>query len=947
MTAYPYTLQDALSTLEKLGCNPKPNGNGYTACCPVHEADGKSHTPSLSVAPGDKVPFVVHCHAGCDPKSILAALGLNKPRDSSSRKIVAVYPYHDASGKVVSEKVRYEPKDFRQRWPDGIGGYLWKKPKGAPAVLYRLHELREGIAAGRDIFMVEGEKDVDRLVEHWLHTTTTIEGASKDIYKQKWRKDYTAQMTGAVRVVLLPDNDDAGRAHMLNIAKELQGKVGELRWLELPGLPEKGDVSDWLDQGHTVDELVALIAQASAPPIDNDPPDNDAADEHPERFVRPATVQVVAGGLPEATDEAEAALIQHGAGIYQRSGYLCRINHQQAATVRGITRPRGAVGIAPLDRDATLDKMNRTIRFEKWNEKAEKYKRCHAPAAVAMTLLARSGAWNFPPLIGVISAPTLRPDGSILEKPGYDPETGLFFDIQKESFPPIPAAPSLADGQQAIRFLDDELLRRPCLNSDRPEDQGFSFAQPSDRSAALAALLTALVRPSLPTAPIFLKRATRPGSAKTLLADIPALVATGRPATIFELGADADEVEKRMLSVLLAGDSVVNLDNLEVPLGGATLCKVLSGETITGRLLGFNKTATVPTAALFMATGNNIQVVGDMTRRVVVINLDPQSEAPENRQYDRNLMTWIPENRPRLVQAGLTALRAYIVAGRPRQTPWLMGSFEDWDTTIRQALIWLGEDDPLAGTAQLESADPVRCKLRALLIAWYATFRSAGATSKEAISHAKETQRNNEGDEERPFQALWDVLSEHFTDRRGEVRSQLIGEFIRKNDRRVEIGARFEEKGNYNNAQVWRVVIVDEKRFQKILAGMEQGNKGNKGNSQCDQASYDPYDPYYPKTPHHKNLGASFPDDLGESGESGESITPRSEILGENFSASPPATRILEILSDAPGGMELADLIKTVGNAKGTSGPMVEMTVNQMLLSGQLGKVNGRLVVNR
>ncbi len=167
---------------------------------------------------------------------------------------------------------------------------------------------------------------------------------------------------------------------------------------------------------------------------------------------------MVAGGLPEATDEAEAALIQHDAGIYQRSGYLCRISHQQAATVRGITRPRGAVTISPLDRDATLDKLNRLICWEKWNEKAHDYKRCHAPAAIAQTLLARSGAWNFRPLIGVVSAPTLRPDGSILDQPGYDPAaTGLFLDTQHEVFPPIPSDPTREQGQAALAFLHEEL----------------------------------------------------------------------------------------------------------------------------------------------------------------------------------------------------------------------------------------------------------------------------------------------------------------------------------------------------------------------------------------------------------------------------------------------------------------------------------------------------------
>lgn len=591
-----------------------------------------------------------------------------------------------------------------------------------------------------------------------------------------------------------------------------------------------------------------------------------AADPEAAHYPRPVTIRVLAGGLPEAADEAEIALVEHDGGIYQRSGCLCRMAHQQAATVRGITRPRGAVTITPMDRDATLDKLNRLIHWEKWNEKAHAYKRCHAPAAVAMTLLARSGAWHFPPLIGVISAPTLHPDGSILDQPGYDGVTGLFFDQQHELFPPIPAAPSHAEGQAALRLLNEELFNRPCLNSDRPQDRGFSFAQDSDRSAALAALLTALVRPSLPTAPLFLNRATRPGSAKTLLADIPALVATGRPATIFELGADTDEVEKRMLSVLLSGDAVVNLDNLEVPLGGPTLCKALSGETITGRLLGFNKTATVPTAALFLATGNNVQVIGDMTRRVVVINLDPQSEAPENRQYDRNLADWIPEHRTRLVQVGLTVLRSFIAAGRPRQTPWLMGSFEDWDVMIRQALIWLGEADPLAGTADLESADPVRRKLRALLVAWYATFQSVGATSKEAVAAALEIRLNDEGEEIQPAKALFEVLDDGFTDKQGKLSSRSIGEFLKRYCRRVEIGARFEESGISHQAQIWRVVIVDEQRFRNFIATVEQT-------------------PQTPKTP--QGPPSTTPRN-GESWESGESISPKSEIFAATSPASPP-----------------------------------------------------------
>ncbi|HQA26013.1 MAG TPA: hypothetical protein PK893_07620, partial [Candidatus Competibacteraceae bacterium] len=219
------------------------------------------------------------------------------------------------------------------------------------------------------------------------------------------------------------------------------------------------------------------------------------------------------------------------------------------------------------------------------------------------------------------------------------------------------------------------------------------------------------------------------------------------------------------------------------------------------------------------------------------------------------LTTWIPEHRPRLVQAGLTALRAYIAAGRPRQPYPPMGSFEDWDLMVRRALTWLGEADPLAGTAQLEAADPVRRKLRALLAAWHEVFRTTGATSKEAVTRASETQLDEKGDEVRPAQALWDALTEHFTDRLGKLKAQLVGEFIRKYERRVEAGMRFENFGSTDNRQIWRVVIVDEQRFQKFHASGKQGHEGHEGQGKTAGAGNDPHDPHDPKTSSSENYG--------------------------------------------------------------------------------------------
>jgi len=256
-------LESILNRLAQVtGHPPQRSGDEWRACCPVHEADGRSHTPSLSVRKGDRQEMLINCHAGCDYGEIIIALGLEgKPDKPAARRIVAAYSYCDEAGKEVRQKVRYEPKGFTIRHQDAAGQWVYKAGAG-PAVLYRLPEVLAGIAEGQTIFLVEGEKDVDRLRSMGLIATTNIEGASEPGKKAKWRKEYTQQLTGASRVVLIPDNDAPGRAHLQHIAQQLHGNVGDLRWLELPGLPEKGDVSDWFNQEHTREEFLALVEQA-------------------------------------------------------------------------------------------------------------------------------------------------------------------------------------------------------------------------------------------------------------------------------------------------------------------------------------------------------------------------------------------------------------------------------------------------------------------------------------------------------------------------------------------------------------------------------------------------------------------------------------------------------------------------------------------------------------
>jgi putative DNA primase/helicase len=247
--------QDVLGRLRGV----KQHQSGWQAICPAHE----DRRASLSVGVGDDGKVLLRCHAGCKVEDIVIALGLGMadlfPHDAPvrvpQRRIVRVYNYTDESGTLLYQAVRYQPKDFRQRQPDGKGGWLWNL-RGARRVLYRLPEI---IAASQDqaVFIVEGEKDADRLAKENILATTCAMGAGK------WRPEYNDALAGR-HIVILPDNDEPGRAHAEQVALALNGVAASVKVVALPGLPPKGDVSDWLDSGGTAAELWELVEKAPA-----------------------------------------------------------------------------------------------------------------------------------------------------------------------------------------------------------------------------------------------------------------------------------------------------------------------------------------------------------------------------------------------------------------------------------------------------------------------------------------------------------------------------------------------------------------------------------------------------------------------------------------------------------------------------------------------------------
>lgn len=245
--------------LSKLKGVKSAGSDRWMALCPAHD-DKQS---SLSVRIGNDQRAVMYCHAGCSVPTIIAAIGLSMgdlflgarpPLEVSSSvrtapaqgvtarpKLVKSYDYVDADGELLFQACRFEPKTFRQRHRGADGAWVWNL-EGVTPVLYRLPQLLEAVSLERRVFIVEGEKDADALSELGYPSTTNPMGAGK------WRETYSDHLAGA-DVVIFPDNDDAGRSHAEQVAASLFNRKATVKIVALPGLPDKGDVSDWLSSG--------------------------------------------------------------------------------------------------------------------------------------------------------------------------------------------------------------------------------------------------------------------------------------------------------------------------------------------------------------------------------------------------------------------------------------------------------------------------------------------------------------------------------------------------------------------------------------------------------------------------------------------------------------------------------------------------------------------------
>lgn len=228
----------------------RQTGDSWSCCCPAHDDE----RPSLSITDSKDGKILVKCHANCLQEEVIDELK-NLDLWPDAGRVCTTYDYVDANSNLIYQVIRFPNKEFRHRRPDGQDSWFWDM-QGVKKLPYRLPELLTAIKAGEAIFIVEGEKDCENLAKQGIVAITNSGGAGK------WKDEYSQYFEGAKQVIVLPDNDDVGRDHAIEVAASLNNLGIPVKIVHLPNLSPKADVSDWLTSGGTKEQLLQLCADA-------------------------------------------------------------------------------------------------------------------------------------------------------------------------------------------------------------------------------------------------------------------------------------------------------------------------------------------------------------------------------------------------------------------------------------------------------------------------------------------------------------------------------------------------------------------------------------------------------------------------------------------------------------------------------------------------------------
>lgn len=486
-------------------------------------------------------------------------------------------------------------------------------------------------------------------------------------------------------------------------------------------------------------------------------------------------IRVQGGEIHRIVEAAELELARVGR-LYQYGGLIVDI------IVHPIT---GDPSITVVSQPALTKKLSAIIDWERFDSRSKSWTPID-PSTRIVNLISDAQNFNYLPVLkGIARQPYFRvEDGKLVTEPSYDATSKIVGIFDSQAF--VIDEPTLENAKLGLQMIVDDLLSE------------VHFVSDVDKAAALTAIFTAVVRPTLDYAPGFHVRAPVYGGGKSYLCSIIGQFAGPGENAKVAYPTTSEEATKVILALLLCNPAVIEFDDMDSDWKPHTVIKqIFTAETITDRILGQSKTATVSTKSLLLGSGNNVGPERDLLRRIVTIHLDPRNETPATMRYQGSPIDLLRQNREKYVSAVLTIMLAWREAGCPRENiPNIVTYDKAWSDYCRHPLIWLGLPDPATSLIEQVTNDPDGEAIGRVMHEWHAVFGSKATTVRRVI---ESTEYGNPD--------LKDALFELPVVERGNINPNKLGWFLKKNANRIVNGFEF-QTAKADGRLAWSVVQV-------------------------------------------------------------------------------------------------------------------------------------------
>lgn len=753
------------------------------------------------------------------PVAVIEQQGIRTELGKDGRPEI-VFTWRD--GEAVTEQ--------RRPWPGEAGQYFWEKDRPL-----HFNVLREPDPLS-PVLLVEGTKQ-SLAVAGWAPAPFAVYGMAG---AWAWSKcDLSRFADREVYVVLDGDAADSLDVYQAGerLAEALELEDAQARFVRLP-VQGKGGADDYLASvapGRRTERLARLVDRAKAKPADRKPT---ARSRKPKPAQTPDTGGRVGVAVnldrKEVIETILAALKDKwdGRSLFDFGG--------------AVTALRGTK-TDPIGKGSFNRLLVDTVAAFHYTPATDSRPAVFAPAwPDSQTVDAvLSSASVFSPLHRVVRVPFIRPDGTLCDKPGYDPatKTVLVLDEGMDRLT-VPLEPTRADTDAAVELLLGDWLG------------DFPFHRRADRANVLALVLTPFIRGSVPLVPLCVVSGLQMGVGKNLLADCFATLVNGSPALPLPYVEDEDETRKQITSAFRSGADLFVFDEAHV-IEGKQFARAITSITYTDRILGVSTMVEFPNQVTWVSLGNQVTVNADMSRRVYFVNLRPTAANPQDREGSSfrhpELREWTAANRPEIAGAVLTLIRAWHAAGKPQFSRGAaMGSFETWDRMVSGILGHAGVEGFLEDAAKQRSESDYTGSLWNAHITW---LREQFGSREFTTGTVKDLALRSPGTWEGP-PSMEDVSDRGYTRKLGQA-------YARIQDRWFDGFKLVKSGAGHNNTLKWAV---------KSQAGHVLDMEGPTGVS-----TTDPYNPFKKGEP---DTGSQTGTKEGSGGVTG--VTPSSFYRAEN-----------------------------------------------------------------